>query len=494
MKKIIEQAYDIANSYWRYTEPEERIEVIARLGAAVKNNIEEIEEALAKEAKRPAVEIFGDEIGLFLGAIDYYIENAENLIKEKITLTTNQKLMLPGRELMVLREPKGSGIVNVISPWNNPFQIPLYDCVEVLVSGNIPILKPSEKTPLINSLIRKLVKEAKLENLFFIIEGGPETSKEVIRSLPKESHVTFTGSSAVGKVIKEMCAELNLYAHIEGGGADYLVVFLKPDSSARFIERAVNATVAARFRNRGQNCNAVKILLLVTEDEAQANQFARAVARRALELRRGTDMNEMFLPEQIKLAKEQLRDALQTGAECFTHNEEEALEAESYFPPVVLTNIKSEMRVAKEETFCPILPVRRVSNKNEALSLVNSSAFGLDAYIFAENENEGWEIAKRLNRVGSVCINDVQVNYAFPQLPFGGEDESGGSRKHGRDGILRYTRPKAIVIAKKMLREENHWFPYDGGANPLPFKKERLLRWVVKNLLGSKYKQNPREP
>jgi hypothetical protein len=120
---------------------------------------------------------------------------------------------------------------------------------------------------------------------------------------------------------------------------------------------------------------------------------------------------------------------------------------------------------------------------------------------------EGLEIAKRLNRVGSVCINDVQVNYAFPQLPFGGEGESGGSRRHGRDGILRYTRPKAILIAKnkKMLREENHWFPYDNPVNPLLVRiamkllaggstKDKVMRWAVKNLLGSKYKQNPREP
>ncbi|OHB20448.1 MAG: hypothetical protein A2939_04370 [Parcubacteria group bacterium RIFCSPLOWO2_01_FULL_48_18] len=501
IQDVISQAQSAAE-YWRYTDPRERARRLVKLGRVIDKRREEIVSVMQQEMDKPLMECWGDELGIVLGALLYCVRNGPSILVERLPSTRAQKKMLPGCRTTLYHEPMGSGIVVLQTPWNVPFQIPISDAAEALISGNTVILKPSEFTPQINALVRDVVEDAKLGDVFFQIEGGAKTSEALLAEVPEQSHVTFTGSPEVAEIIRTKCAQRNLYAHIEGGGLDAMLVFLDSDSPRSFVERTVNAAVNGRFRNCGRNCNGVKLVVLVCKDESFANTFTRMVAERAMRLRKGVDYGRFVMPyrspRHLVLLKEQLQDAVDRGAEVFTGNHKDAMEADEYVPPVVLYNVNPSMRVFNEETFGPILPVYRVRSPQEAIGVVNSSAYKLDAYIFTRNSREAHEMRQRL-KVGNVAINNVLIQYAFTQGPFSGAGgKSGESSRHGPQGILRYTRPQFVVESRLLSENENHWFPYDGDVELFGTKlrlseKLRLsklvgLKFAVSNFLGKPFR------
>src|SRR3989338_7879590 len=250
IQDVISQAQSAAE-YWRYTDPRERARRLVKLGRVIDKRREEIVSVMQQEMDKPLMECWGDELGIVLGALLYCVRNGPSILVERLPSTRAQKKMLPGCRTTLYHEPMGSGIVVLQTPWNVPFQIPISDAAEALISGNTVILKPSEFTPQINALVRDVVEDAKLGDVFF---------------------------------------------QIEGGGLDAMLVFLDSDSPRSFVERTVNAAVNGRFRNCGRNCNGVKLVVLVCKDESFANTFTRMVAERAMRLRKGVDYGRFVMP------------------------------------------------------------------------------------------------------------------------------------------------------------------------------------------------------
>lgn len=479
---------------WRYSNIEDRLSKLTSLSNVIKGNFETIKKTISEEMKRPEAEVVTDEIGVILSNLRYYIENSENILREDIYRDYMHRLKLPGRTKRIYRRTNGSGIVLVISSWNAPFQVPLGDSIEALISGHTVILKPSEYVPRTNELLRLLIKKAGLDNRIILLTGGSEMGKNIISRLPTASHIIFTGSHHTGRRIERISLQRGIYFHGELGGMDHMLIFLDEIRSATLLRRVIKLAVVGRFRNTGQNCNAVKRIIIISKEEDRSLKLAHFIARESLKLVPGIDIGEIFIDRQLNTLKAQLVNfSSQKGKEnILTNNFDEAISSKGKFPPVVLWlgnalfESCADLRICSEEVFGPILPISWSSNAEDAINIVRDNPYDLNAYIMTSDISNGREVAKKLE-VGSYCINDVLVNYACPDLPFGGVGEySGQGRRHGRSLIDSLTYPQSEVVSRNKWTDENHWPPHSKKSNflgiKLPFIKTDILSKIVKKI------------
>jgi len=243
---------------------------------------------------------------------------------------------------------------------------------------------------------------------------------------------------------------------MELGGCDPLIVC--DDAN---LERAANASVFGRFSNNGQICAAVK-RVYVHANVAEAYLAKVLTHVRSLKVGPGSeptsDVGPLANYRGDRLLRELLQDALDKGAKLEIGGEPQPGNG-WYWQPTVLTNVDSSMRLMQEEAFGPILPIQMVRDDNEAITLANSTEYGLDAYVFSADLNRANAIANRL-KAGSVNINEVIVNYTMPALPFGGVKQSGINRYHGKIGLRLFTDYKGMVIDDGKKDTEPYWFPY----------------------------------
>jgi acyl-CoA reductase-like NAD-dependent aldehyde dehydrogenase len=268
--------------------------------------------------------------------------------------------------------------------------------------------------------------------------------------------VVFTGSTPVGRKLQAALAPLLRPSLLELGGCDPLIIC--DDAN---LERAANATVFGRFSNNGQICAAVKRVYV---QAAVAEKFVEKVIAHVRKITVGpptdasTDVGPLANDRSAKVLRELLQDALDKGAKLEVGGFP-ADDAGFYWPPTVLTNVNSSMRLMTEEAFGPILPVQSVKDDEEAITLANDTEYGLDAYVFSSDLDRAHRIANRL-KAGSVDINEVVVNYTVPTLPFGGVKQSGINRYHGKIGLRMFTDYKGMVIDDGTTDTEPYWFPY----------------------------------
>ena len=269
--------------------------------------------------------------------------------------------------------------------------------------------------------------------------------------------MSFTGSTKIGKQLEAALAPLLRPALLELGGSDPAIV-----TGDANLERAANGIVWGRFMNNGQVCAAVKRVYV---ERSVAEPFIRKVIEKVQALRVGpytdhtTDIGPLANDRGVDPLTEQLQDALDHGAKLetggFMPKDADGL----FWPPTVLTNVNSTMRVMNEEVFGPILPIQIVENDEEAIAEANRSEEGLDAYVFCGDPERAERIANRL-QAGSVDINEAVVNYVIAALPFGGIKQSGVNRYHGKAGLHLFSNVKAMVIGDGKQDTEAYWFPH----------------------------------
>ncbi|HLO66811.1 MAG TPA: aldehyde dehydrogenase family protein [Holophaga sp.] len=450
---FVERARKAAEG-WAQAGWEERNRVLGRLKGVIAQHADEIARMITRSMGKPLYEAYLYDVAMVLDCLDDYIRHGEQYLSdEKVALPP---AMEKHKQALVRYAPRG--VVAVIAPWNFPFDLSMGPAVAALAAGNAVLLKPTSAAPLVGEMLERLFNEAfqGWPGLAQVLHG-PGRLGTVLATAEGVDFVVFTGSTAVGRKLQQDLAPLLRPSLLELGGSDPLIVCADAN-----LERAARAAVYGRFSNAGQVCAAVKRVYC---HEAVLRTFVEKVVAHVGRLRQGpgldpaTDLGPLANDRAVASLRSLLHDALDKGAKLVAGGFP-AIHSGWYWQPTVITQVDHSMRIMKEETFGPILPICSVKDDEEAIELANDNPFGLDAYVFTADMRRANKIANRL-RAGSVDINDVLVNYVIRDLPFGGVKQSGQNRYHGRTGLRLFTDPKGMVIDDGTQDGEREWFPYD---------------------------------
>jgi len=405
---------------------------------------------LTRENGKRASEALGGEVLIALDYARFYARTARRTL-ESGWFTPSSVAMWRKR---VRIEHRPFGVVAVISPWNYPFMLAAGAVLPALVAGNAVLLKPSELTPTSGVLLGELLAEAGVpEGVMQVLVGGAETGAALVDA-PIDK-VFFTGSAATGRRVALACAGRLVPCSLELGGSDPAVVLDDAD-----VALAAAGIAWGRCTNAGQTCVAPKRVLVVG---AVYDRFVAALADQVRGLSvggDGADVGPLIRGSQRELLDGQLRDALDRGAHVLATARIEPPAGETYFPPTLLADVTPEMRVLREETFGPLLPVVRVQDEDEAVRLANASELGLGASVWSRDPARAARVAARLE-AGTVAINDAVIVAGMAEVPHGGTKGSGTGRSHGTAGLLECVQTRTVVADRLPGVRPPWWF--NGG-------------------------------
>jgi acyl-CoA reductase-like NAD-dependent aldehyde dehydrogenase len=437
---------------------------------ALREHLVKHAEAISRELSdytgKVYLEALMSEVFTVVDALRYYEKHAPTILK---TRSVKTPLLFFGNRSYV--EYKPLGVVAVISPWNFPFQLSLIPMISALIAGNCVLLKPSEVTPCVGELIERVFRDAGFpSHVVQVMHGGRNVGSTLIESRPDK--IFFTGSVATGKKIMAAAAERLIPVELELGGKDPMIVFSDSD-----LERAANAAVWGAFTNAGQVCMSVERVYV---ERSVYDEFVRKVRAKTEALRLGVDYGSMTFPPQVELVQAHLEDALSKGAqiEC---GGSPLREGTLYFAPTVLTSVHHFMRVMREESFGPLLPIMPFDSENEAIELANDSDYGLNASVFSLDLVKARRVASQLIS-GNVCINEVIASMANPHLPFGGVKQSGMGRYHAEVGLQTFCHQTSVMASKGKKWREINWYPYTQEQQDAMFALVRLLYGAKRNI------------
>jgi len=429
-----------------------RAEVLREFQYLLHEKRYEIATALTREAGKPYVEALTIEVLVVLDSARFYIENAYSLLRDE--RLSHGNLAMKTKSGRIVREPYG--VIGIISPWNYPLSTPATESLAALVAGNAVVVKPSEFTSLIALELAGLFYSAGVpKDVFQVVVGDGSTGAAFANA--EIDKLIFTGSVGTGKRIAQAAGERLLPVVLELGGKDPMVVLDDAD-----IDVASSGAVWGAFMNAGQTC------LSVERCYVHQNIFERFVAAcvsKTTQLRVGngmdpqSDMGPMIHERQLRIVEQQVEDARAHGARVLTGGKRLSDLGPTFYAPTVLTDVTHEMRVMREETFGPVLPIMPFSTDEEAVKLANDSEFGLAASIWTRDRGRGEALARRLH-AGTVQVNDAVSCFGISEAPHGGVKSSGIGRTHGRFGLDEMVRIKYVAIDRLPRMKKVWWYGY----------------------------------
>jgi acyl-CoA reductase-like NAD-dependent aldehyde dehydrogenase len=415
---------------------------------------EEAARLITEEKGSPLVESFSAEIFSSLGALDYYARNLKQLLfrrpaKHTVSLFFHKKSSFHFAPL---------GPTLVISPWNFPFLIAVYDVMSALSSGNPVVLRPSTSTPLTGLLIGEIFEKAGLPpGALNVVNCSIPQAEEMITH-PDIRTVMFTGSVSTGKRIMELASRNLTNLSLELGGKDPMIVCEDAD-----LEKASRGAVWGAFMNCGQSCGAVERVYV---DKKIADEFIRRVVgltetvKVGNPLFPGIDMGPMATLSQLETVEEHIRDARERGARIHCGGKKKKDLPGYFIDPTVLTGVDHSMKIMKEETFGPTLPIMTFSGLEEAVSLANDSHLGLTASVWTRSRKTATWLAERIE-AGTITVNDHMFSFIEPAAIWGGIKQTGMGRSHGPYGLLELVNIKFVSLDFLKKKTQLWWFPYD---------------------------------
>jgi acyl-CoA reductase-like NAD-dependent aldehyde dehydrogenase len=437
---------------WAGSGVRRRIAVLREFLSRLVERKSEIAEAITREAGKPVAEALTTEVLVALDAARFLIDNAYRLLRDEPVPHGNLATKLKSGRL--LREPYG--VVGIISPWNYPFSIPATETLVALVAGNAVVLKPSEFTSLVALELESLLHTAGVPpDVFRVVVGDGTTGVALIHS--GIDKLVFTGSVATGKRIAAAAAERLLPLVLELGGKDPMLVLDDAD-----VDVASSAAVWGAFVNAGQTCLSVERCYV---HRSLYEAFLKACVEKTKKLRVGhgrdreTDVGPMIHERQLRIVESHVEDAVTRGARVLAGGCRLPEVGRNFYKPTLLADVTHEMRIMREETFGPVLPVMTFDSDEEAVRLANDSEFGLAASVWTRDRERGERLARRI-QAGTVMVNDVVSCFGISEAPHGGVKSSGVGRAHGRFGLEEMTRLKYLDVDLMPGMKKVWWYGY----------------------------------
>jgi succinate-semialdehyde dehydrogenase/glutarate-semialdehyde dehydrogenase len=358
-----------------------------------------------------------------------------------------------------LRHPKG--VVGIVSPWNYPLTLAASDGLPAFVAGNAVVHKPDTQTALTALWVRGLALEAGLPaDVWQVVIGdGPTIGAAVV---DRADFVCFTGSTRVGREVGERCGRRLVGCSLELGGKNSLLVLEDAD-----LDRAAEAAVRDCFSGAGQLCVSPERLYLA---EPVHDAFLDRFLTRVRALRLGTafdysvDVGSLLSQAQLDRVAARVDDAVAKGATVLAGGRARPDIGPLFYEPTVLAGVTEDMALCREETFGPVVAVQSVTDEHQAVRLANDTAYGLHASVWTRDVARGRQVAARIE-TGTVSINETYgAAWGATAAPMGGRKESGLGRRHGHEGLLKYTEPQTVAVQHLVPFAPPDQVPFDAWA------------------------------
>jgi len=406
---------------------EKRRSYIYNLVEYLKKNKTDLAKIATTEMGKALKESIG-EVEKCAWALEFYADHGDSFLADEVLNTDARKSFLTFEPL---------GVIGSIMPWNFPYWQALRFAAPCLMAGNVIVMKPARITMQSGIEIEKAFTESGIpDGIFQTVIGSVESANYLIDS--DVNAVTFTGSTNAGAKVGERAASNLKKCVLELGGSDPFIVL-----DDAIIEKAAEGAVKGRFINCGQSCVASKRFFV---SKNIADEFIELFIKKASQLKIGdpmsmeTDIGPISSKDGLDTISGIVEDAKKKGAEILLGGSE--IEGKGFFyKPTILTNVKLEMRIAKEETFGPVAPITIVENESEAIKLANESEFGLGASIWTKDLEKADKMSRRIES-GIVSVNNVVIS--DPRIPFGGIKHSGFGRELSRYGMLEFVNLKSV--------------------------------------------------
>ena len=342
-----------------------------------------------------------------------------------------------------LRHPKG--VVGQITPWNYPLALLVDDAIPAFAAGNAVVTKPDTQTALTALRTRELMIEAGLpaEAWQIVVGAGPVVGPEVVAHA---DYVSFTGSTRTGRDVAQRAAARLVGASMELGGKNAMLVLADAD-----LDRAAEGAVRACFASAGQLCVSIERLFVARE---VADAFLEKFTARTRALRLGNslgwgaDMGSLVSEQQLENVVRHIDEAVKNGARVLAGGRPRPDVGPLFHEPTILDGVDAASAVCAEETFGPVVSVYRFDSEDEAVARANDTSYGLNASVWSGSQAHGRRIAARLH-AGTVNVNEAYAStYGSAAAPMGGMGDSGVGRRHGSEGILKYTESQTIAVQR----------------------------------------------
>jgi succinate-semialdehyde dehydrogenase/glutarate-semialdehyde dehydrogenase len=437
---------------WNQLGVRKRIQILRRFQRLLHAQKTQVAELISREAGKPAVEALLTEVLVVLDAVRFLRKYAYRALRPEVVPHGNP--ILKAKRGRLLREPYG--VIAIISPWNYPFSIPATETLAALAAGNTVVLKPSEFTPAVTTELARLLHQAGVpEGVFQVVIGEGPAGAALLES--RIDKVIFTGSVATGKRIAQAAAQRLLPVVLELGGKDPMIVLADAD-----VDVASSAAVWGAFVNAGQTCLSVERCYV---HRSLYDKFLAACVEKTRKLRvgKGTDpeveVGPMIHQRQLQIVEAHVNEAKAAGARVLCGGERLPQLGPNFYAPTVIADVNHSMRLLKEETFGPVLPIMPFDMEDEAIRLANDSDFGLAASVWTGDRQRGEAIARKIH-AGTVMVNDLICGFGISEAPHGGVKSSGLGRTHGKLGMEEMVRVKYLDSDLMPRMKKLWWYGY----------------------------------
>ncbi|MCA9937949.1 MAG: aldehyde dehydrogenase family protein [Anaerolineales bacterium] len=458
--KQMRQAYGT----WSRIPVRERVRILKKLQKTIIHYLDDITEVISQDTGKSRQDAL-IEVMMTVDKLHMYLKKAPDWL--------GRKRVPPGLYFFkrYSTEPRPFGVVGVIGPWNLPFDLGMPPIFSALLAGNTVLYKPSEVAGSTGVMIEKLLQSVpEIAPYVRVLHGDGAVGAALVETAP--DLIFLTGSVATGRKVAEAAARNMIPFLCELGGKDPMIVLEDAD-----IKAAAKWGVWGAFYMTGQTCMSVERVYVV---ESVYDEFVAAVLEETRQLEVGYspdldspyDLGPLTFERQQHIVTDHLQDAVAKGARVLCGGQMEGL----FMQPTVLVDVDHSMKVVREETFGPLMPIMKVKDEAEAIHKANDSEYGLSACVWSSNLRRAQQVAEQLE-VGSVNVNDAISHYPVSLLPFGGIKKSGTARTHGSREVLQFTQSHSYAVGQPPL-------PFDIATQMREPGHYRLGEAVMKLMFG----------